>query len=342
VGVAPQVSIAVDQTRFGHSTQGTRVHVTGTHTPVPADVGAQMTASIAEEIFDSWPTGADGTIDHWIDIPDRLAQRYTSLVVGVDTAGNIGRCNEFRPITLTINGSSVVESTPASPPIPSGFLSMPQALMPRIRFGINENSFIDTVRATQIAVGLQRMSVVPLMTDVSSLQQAIDSTDPAVLVSPDGWSNEKIRLPVSDRDQRLTLVGLTSDDQESTLALDPGMRFGSLQTVVDGQRSLLVATSTGAPAQLDGLLQWLNSDPRGWSRLRGNVVVAIEGREPQLVPDRALPNVYGPPASSASTTAQGPNRNAMLGLGLAVIVAVAVGGTAYWLGTRRRRKDASE
>jgi hypothetical protein len=320
------------------------VHVTGSHTPVPAGIGAQMTASIADEVFDSWPAGAGGAIDHWIDIPDRLAQRYTDLVVGLDTAGNTGRCNEFRPITLTINGSSVVESTPASPPIPAGFLSLPQALMPRMRFGINENSFIDTVRAAQIAVGLQRMSVVPLATDVSSLQQAIDSTDPAVLISPDGWSNEKITLPVSERDQRLTLVGLTADDQESALALDPGIRFGSLQTVVDGQRSLLVATSTGAPAQLDGLLQWLNNDPRGWSRLRGNVVVAIEGREPQLVPERGLPNVYGPPVSAASATAQGPNinTNAMLGLGLAVIVAVAIGATAYWLGSRRRRKGASD
>jgi len=212
--------------------------------------------------------------------------------------------------------------------------------MPRVRFGINENSFIDTVRATQIAVGLQRMSVVPLTTDVSSLQEAIDSTDPAVLISPDGWSNEKITLPVSEKDERLTLVGLGADDQESTLALDPGIRFGSLQTVVDGQRSLLVATSTGVPAQLDDLLQWLNSDPRGWSRLRGNVVVDIEGREPQLVPDRGLPNVYGPPASSASTAAQGPNNNAMLGLGLAVIAAVAIGVTAYWLGTRRRPKGS--
>ncbi|HEX9833561.1 MAG TPA: hypothetical protein VGA66_10835, partial [Mycobacterium sp.] len=233
VGVAPQVGIALDQTRFGHSTQGTRVHVMGSHTPVPAEVGARMTASIDDEIFDSWPSGADGNIDHWINVPDRLVARYTNLVVGVDTSGDFGRCTEFRPITLTINGSTVVESTIAAPPIPPGFLSMPQALMPRIRVGINENNFADTARATQIVVGLQRLSVVPLLTEVSSLQEAIDGTDPAVLISADGWSNEKITLPVSDKDQRLTLVGLNGDDQESTLALDPGIRFGSLQTVVD-------------------------------------------------------------------------------------------------------------
>jgi hypothetical protein len=110
---------------------------------------------------------------------------------------------------------------------------------------------------------------------------------------------------------------------------------------VDGQRSLLVATSTGAPAQLDGLLQWLNGDPRGWSRLRGNVVVAIEGREPQLGPDRGLPNVYGPPTSATSTAAQNQTGHRMLGWWIAGgVAAVAIAITAYWLGTRRRPKDS--
>ena len=36
MGVAPQVDIALDQTRFGHPTQGFRVHVMGTYTPIPA------------------------------------------------------------------------------------------------------------------------------------------------------------------------------------------------------------------------------------------------------------------------------------------------------------------
>lgn len=339
IGVSPQVGIALDQTQFGRSTQGLQVHVMGSHTPVPVEVGARMTALIENQVIDSWPAGADGIIDHWVDIPDQLVQRYTSLIVRVDTSGYVGRCNEFRPITLTVNGSTVVESTRAQPPIPPGFLSMPQALMPRIRFGVNENSFVDTVRATQIIVGLQRLSVVPLLTEVSSLQQAIDSDEPAVLISPDGWTDSSITLPVSEADRRLDLVGMNGGDQATSLILDPGIRFGSLQTVVDGQRSLLVATSNGAPGQLDELLRWLDSDPRGWSKLQGSVVVAVEGREPQLVPGRDAPVVYGPPASPTNTTAQSQNRFLAPGIWIvAGVVAVAIGSAAYWFGARRRSK----
>lgn len=340
IGVAPQVAIELDQTRFGHSTQGFRVHVMGSHTPVPVEVGARMTASVGNEIIDSWPAGADGSIDHWIDVPDRLVQRYTRLVVGVDTTGYVGPCNEFRPITLTVDGSTVVESSPAQPPIPPGFLSLPQALMPRIQVGIAENSFADTARATQIVVGLARLSVTPLLTRVSSLEQAIDSDEPAVLVSADGWDNSSVTLPVSDQDQRISLVGI-DDEQETSLTLDPGIRLGSLQTVVDGRRSLLVATSNGAPGQLDELLRWLNSDPRGWSKLRGNVVVAIEGREPQLVPGRDLLNVYGPPESSSSAEAQDSRRTVGLWIAGGIVVAIAIGVGTYWMRTRRRSSGES-
>lgn len=337
-GVAPQVGLPLDQTRFGHSTEGFRVHVTGSHTPVPADVGARLTASVNGEVIDSWGTGPDSAIDHWVDIPDRLVTRYTNLVVGMDTSGNTGRCGEFRPITLTIDGSSVVESSPAVPPVPAGFGSLPQALMPRMQVGLTPQNFADIERAMQIVVGLQRLSVVPLLTEVTPIQQALDSDEPAIVISPDGWDNESVPLPVSSQDRVVTLVGFGADDEQTTLTLDPGMKFGSLQTVFDGQRSLLIATSNGAPAQLDELLRWLNSDPRGLAKLRGNVVVAIEGSEPQMVPDRTPVSVYGPPASDAQTEAQGQGGSgvSIMWIGAGVLAAVGIGAAAYLLGKRRR------
>lgn len=338
VGVAPQVGLPLDQTRFGHATDGFRVHVTGSHTPVPADVGARLTASVNGDVVDSWATGPDSAIDHWVDIPDRLVTRYTNLVVGIDTSGNTGRCGEFRPITLTIDGSSVVESTPAAPPVPSGFGSLPQALMPRMQVGLTEQNFADTERAMQIVVGLQRLSVVPLLTEVTPVQQALDSDQPAIVISADGWDNESVTLPVSSRDELVTLVGFGADDEQTTLTLNPGIRFGSLQTVFDGQRSLLIATSNGAPAQLDELLRWLGSDRQGWSKLRGNVVVAMEGVEPQMVPDRAAVAVYSPPASATRTDAQeqGEGRTSWVWISVGVLAALGIGAAGYAAGRRRR------
>ena len=281
VGLAPQVDIILDQTRFGHSAQGFRLHLVGSHTPVPGDYDGQLTAAIDGEVFDAWPTDPTGAIDHWVNVPDRLLQRYTTLGVSVNTGGNDGQCNAYWPTTLRIEGSSVVESTPANPPIPPGFRSMPQALMPRIQLGIGEDKFADTVRGMRIAVGLQRQSTVPLVTEVTSFKQALDSQDPAILISADGWSDTSITLPVSADGQSVTIKG--PGDEETTLTLDPEIKFGSLQTVFDGQRSLLIATSNGASSQLDALLQWLDADSQRWSQLRGNAEVAIVGREPASV-----------------------------------------------------------
>ena len=337
-GVAPQVSIALDQTRFGHATQGFRLHLSGNHTPVPNGVGSTLTASIGDEIIASWPTGPNGEIDRWVDIPDRLIQRYTSLVVGLETSGNIGQCDEFRPIKLTIDGSSVVESTPANPPIPTGFRSLPQSLMPKVQIGLKTNDLADTVRAAQLSVALQRLSVTPLSIALGSLEKAIKSDQPAILISPDGWSDQSIALPVSSDENRLTLEAFNSQGQkpkQTTLTLEPGIGFGSLQTVFEGNRSLLVATSNGAPAELDRLLNWLNADPARWSGLNGSVVVAIAGREPEMVPDRT-PLSVSPPTSPAAHKASDGGVSpwwAVAGLGAAIVIGVA----AFQVGSRRAR-----
>ncbi|MCH9729088.1 MAG: cellulose biosynthesis cyclic di-GMP-binding regulatory protein BcsB [Actinomycetia bacterium] len=343
VGVAPSVNIGLDQARFGHPRQGYRVHLMGTYTPVPADFGSQLTASVGGEIIGAWPTDADGRIDQWVDIPDHLVQRYTSLVVGIETSGDTGHCGDFRPMRLTINGTTVVESTPAKPPIPTGFQSLPQALMPRMLVGISVNSFADTARAVQIVVGLQSLTVVPLSFDVTSLEQAIAGADPAVLISADGWTDPSISLPLSSEDGRLVLVGFDTGDEETTLINDPGIQFGSLQTVFDGKRSLLIATSNGAAGQLDELLGWLSSDPARWSGLRGPAVVAVAGRQPELIPDRTSISVYGPPTSSGSQESSDSSEGtspwwAMVGVG----GAIAVGIIAFRMGTRRSPSASPE
>jgi hypothetical protein len=340
IGFAPQVSIGLDQTRFGHATQGFRVHVIGSYTPVPNSVGAQLVAAVGDETIDTWPADAAGVIDRWVTVPDRLVQRYTDLTIGVNTSGGTGVCDAFRPITLTIDGGSVVESTTAVPPIPSGFASMPQALMPAMQVGIGADSFPDTVRATQIVTGLQRLSVLPLSTNVTSVKQALESDDPAILISPDGWTDTSIALPVSADDRQLTLAGPRPGSEPTMLTLDPGIRFGSIQAVFQQRRTLLIATSNGAPDQLDALLQWFNDDARRWTQLSGNAVVAIAGRPPATILGGTPPSVYGPQVSPQVN--QRGTRGWWIGGG--VLVALLAAGATLWIRARRQRtgEDAAD
>lgn len=340
-GLSPQVSIALDQTRFGHPTQGFRVHLTGSHTPTATAFGGRLTAAVGGEVIDSWPTEPGGVIDHWVDVPDRLVKRYTDLAVQVDTSGNTGRCGEFEPITLSIDGDTVVESTPAQPPIPQGFPSMPQALMPQTQVGIAQGDFADTVRATQVVVGLQRLSVVPLQTTVTSVEDALAGTDPAVIISANGWNDQSIRLPVSADDRKLTFAGPTPDAPPTTLTLDPAARFGSLQTVFDERRSLLVATSNGAPDALDQLLRRLDDDPQDLQQAAGSAIVAFAGQAPISVVGQTPASVYGPVTSASSEATAGGQSKTVWWIAIGVAV-VAAGVLAVLLRSRRTRRTAGD
>lgn len=280
----PQVGIALDQTRLGRSAHNIRVHLQGSYTPLPNSIGGQVVASIAGETIARWPADAGGAIDRWVDVPDRLMQRYTTLNVQVNISGNTGRCGEFQPVTLTIDGESAVLSEPAKPPVPPGFQSMPQALMPRVQIGVNDNVFADTVRAVQIMTGLQRLSGLPIDTTVVPLDKAIASPNPAVLISPDKWDHPEIPLPVTVPDAvPMTVNAFDDDGKPTTLTVEPALKFASLQTAYVGGRSVLVATSNGAAGQLDELLRWLDADERRWSIIDGVAVVSVADRAPITV-----------------------------------------------------------
>lgn len=288
----PRVSIGVDQTRFGRSIRGVRVHLLGSYTPTPNNIAGRIAVTIGPETIDHWPTDGQGSIDRWIDVPDRLLQRYTNIELVLDVASNVGHCGDFytagpgnQLLTLNINGDSTIQSSGAAPPTPDGLQSVPQTLMPRVQVGIAEHSLIDTVRALDILVGLQRMSALPIDTTVTGVKQAVDSSNPALLISADGWNQSDVTLPVAAGPSGpITVNAVGSGDKPTKLTLDPMLRFASLQTVFNRGRTLLIATSNGAPGQLDELIRWLKGDDnKHWQRLKGVAVVSVPGQDPVTV-----------------------------------------------------------
>lgn len=323
VALAPQVSVGLDQTRMGRPAKGVRVHLKGSFTPPPTSVSARLVALVGGETVDTWSVDGAGLIDRWVDVPDRLLQRYTTLGVALNIAGNTGRCGEFQPLTLTIDGDSVVQSAAADPPVPAGLQSLPQALMPRVLVGIGPD-FADTVRAAAIVVAMQRLSALPLDPAVTSVADALSSPLPAVVIDADGWDHPEVVLPISADKGTLDLDGILDGGQSTTLTLDPALKYGTVQAFVDRGRSLLVATSNAAPAQLDDLLRWMSADSRRWSKLDGTAVVSVPRQAPVVVGEQ--------PAISAS--GNGADRAPVWWVIAPAVVAVAAGGWLLW---RRRR-----
>lgn len=329
----PQVSIGIDQTRFGRPIHDVRVHLKGSFSPLPSDAGGQIVVSIGDETIDRWPADAQGSIDRLVSVPDRLLQRYTTIGVALNDSQNAGRCGDFytagpgdRQLNLTIDGDSTVQSNPAAPPVPSGFQSMPQALMPRVQVGIKPGSFPDTVRAVDILVGLQkRTSAASIDVTVSNVEQAIKSSGPAIVIAADGWKDSDVVLPVSAADTGpITFNGTDIAGKPANLTLDPSLKFASLQTVFDNGRSLLVATSNGAADQLGVLLGYLNVDQR-WQDLRGVAVVSVAGQDPVTIGQQSPP--AADPVASAKNLSDTVSPKwlaagllAVLAVGLAVVM----------------------
>ena len=336
--LSPQVNIALEQTQFGRPVRHVRVHLQGSYTPLPSSSGGQLLAVVGGETIDRWPVDGTGTIDRWIDVPDRLLLRYTSLGVALNITGDTGQCGNYQPAMLTIDGDSAVESTRADRPMPEGFQSLPQALMPRVEIGVS-TGFDDVRRAVGILTGLQRLSTLPIDTTVVSVDEALASSNPAVVIEATSWNHDDVTLPVAgNADGELTVQNAEGSGENGTLQLDPALEYGTLQTVYDGTRSLLIATSNGAPAQLDELLDWLDSDPRRWINLTGDALISAPS-----APD-APP---GPPVmvdTSDDTMAAGEpvveeQRFPMLALGIgAALVVVAAAIVLAVLLARRRRK----
>ncbi len=171
-------------------------------------------------------------------------QRYTNLSVAVDIAGNIGQCGDFQPVTLKIDGATTIDSSPADPPDPAGFQSIPQALMPKVQVGIEPESFDDTARAVSIMEGLQRLSGSRIDTEVVPLASAIDSDSPGhadlgrrLGQRQSGSAGAQFDGRDDSKSQRI------GGGSPATLTLDPATPFASLQVGRSGNRTVLFATS---------------------------------------------------------------------------------------------------
>ncbi|OLP01726.1 hypothetical protein BVU76_13495 [Mycolicibacterium porcinum] len=325
--VNPRVTIPLDQTRFGRTVHDVRIHLQGSYTPLPAGIAGQVVVGIGGQTIDRWSTEANGRIDRWVDVPDRLLQRYTNLDVAIEAAGNTGRCGEFQPLRLTIDGETPVESKLAKPPVPVGFQSLPQALMPRVEVGMDDG-FADLRRAVQILTGLQRLSSRPFEAEVRSVADAVASSNPALLISAEGWNDKRIALPVAvDSEGVITVEDVDGSGNSSTLTLDPKVGFGSLQSVYTGGRSVLIATSSNAPAELDRLLGWLGGDVERWSGLSGNAALAMPGREPFTLTT---------PVAEPEGAAVSDRKSLRLWVGAGAVALAALGaGLVAWRGRSR-------
>lgn len=319
---AVRVDFGIDQSRIGRPSRDVRIRLLGNYTPLPDIMSGAITVEANGKYVDGWPLTSDGRIDRWISVPNDLLTRFTTIGVTLHQTGLTNGCGLERPVTLTIDPDTEITSKAANPPVPGGFDALPQALQPQVLVGMREPGFADTVRASTILTGLQRLAVVPLRPEVVAFDRAADSRTPAVLIAADGAVPSSIKLPLDPDSDELTVTSTDADPDSATIRIDPSVAMGSLQTTWSGGRTVVVATSTKAPSRLDRVLDWLNADLDRWQQLHGAAVFQAGDREPEF---------FDPNAALGKDGAQKPAQPITLARKL-TIVGVAVAALAVLVG----------
>lgn len=321
----PSVAVGIDQTRLGRPSKNIRVQFVGTYTPTPGDVGGQLSVRLGDKVIDTWTADSSGTFNRWVSIPDADLARFMQLTLTLSRGDDVAGCGNGFQSSLSLDSSGEVTSDPADPPIPSGFGSLPQALMPRLQLGWTTGDVADVSRAVTIMAGMQRLSAAPLGVDVVPVSDVLSSDQPGVVIAANGSGLPQLSLPVYSDGRTVNVVATSGEKSQVTLS--PGLAYGSLQVARDDDRTLLVATSTNLPAGLDDTLAWLSAEPDRWAQISGTAMIKTPGRDPVFVVDAA-------PAQQESTSDDGVTVSRAIGV--AAIVVLALGALA-WLFARRRR-----
>lgn len=328
----PRLTFGVDQTRLGWSATGVRVQLIGSYSPGPSGSDGAIAVRVGDRVISTIPTDGSGTYNTWVGIPDDVLRRYTEVSLTLER-GNLGEtCGSGFRNTLSMSSAGEITSEQADPPQPEGFGSLPQALMPRTQLAWSSGDAADVARAVSVVAGLQALSAVPLGVDVVSMETASTSGQPAILISADGQELPEMSLPLQADGRTVTVTSADGSTQASTVTLTPGIEFGALEVTRQGGRSVLVATSTDDPRDLDTLLDWLNADNDRWAALDGDAVLQVAGQQPVTV--------------SADEINQGQTQPDRIGswiIPVALVGAVALaGGVILWTVVGRRRRGRPE
>ncbi|MFN3602313.1 MAG: hypothetical protein ACK4UY_13105 [Dietzia sp.] len=320
----------LDQTSLAMVTGDVSIELVGSYSPPPSDRSGLIVVSAGETVLDSWAADDSGVIERSVDVPEGVLGRYTDITVSLQTAGSGAACGVLQPLTLLIDGSSRVRLDEPSSPAPAGFGSLPQALMPRLQVATASESLEETARAVRILAELQALSVTPLLPEWVDMETLVDGNVPGLLVTSDAAPTD-LQLPLTLTGGRTLEVVGADDGEPATLRFYEDVDFASMQVVEDGDRALLVASTSSGSGELDRTLEWLDAEPGRWSMLSGNVLFTAPDREPV-----ALSTSEAISSATAESTSPDAVRTVLVIGSVVVVVGLALA-ALLWLVARRRR-----
>gem|GEM_PF-6333322 len=280
------------QADFGHMIDWVRLHVSGTHTPIPAGAAASLNLFFNGQLVASQLADRSGSFHVAPVIPVTHLSRDNTVEVRFQYVPADGVCSRFSvPVDVQLSATSSVE-TRAGTSLPIGFQRLPQALLAGTDCAVDVLSADRVAEAVKLFTGLQRLTHTPLAPRVVPFAQAVNGTRPAVLLSADPAAIAPLHPTV---DLSLPPPELNVDANGDQLGV--GTAQGVAQVFVQrGRHLLVIVTRPEAASSLGTLIDGLTAAPGVGRWTHDVVVLGPDGR----VEEVAVHDTVRPPVQAAS------------------------------------------
>jgi hypothetical protein len=268
-----------------------------------------------------------GRVDATFAVPGDLGSRGANLELAVTYEPATGECNPHTvPMTFEIDDASTVTAAGGNVSM-GGFESLPVGFTPTFQVALGEYDTNYISRAVAVINAVQKLTSRELLPTLVDVKQAAHSGSGALIVADSAAVESAGLKPPIAPQQSAVEVDLPPD-----VVANIPQGLGSMQAFADGDRTIVLVTTSGDWSLVNPVFDYLATRPGGWRDLRGDVVVAGAGGIAKNITVRS----DGPALRVVETS----NRWvlwALLGAAAALIAILVVGVTA---GVRRKARRA--
>lgn len=213
-----------------------------------------------------------GRVDATFSVPGDLGSRGAGLELGVTYEPAPGACNPHTvPMTFEIDDASTVTASGGNVSM-GGFEALPVGFTPtfQVALGGYDTNYIS--RAVAVITAVQKLTSRELLPTLVDVKQAAHSGSGALIVADSATVEGSGLKPPIAPERNAVEVDLPPD---VVARIPEGL--GSMQAFSDGDRTVVLVTTSGDWSLVNPVFDFLATRRGGWRDLRGDVVVAGAG-----------------------------------------------------------------